>query len=416
VLLVDYVEFTSRLFEQNQFAIKYELDAMRAAFALIGSPVLARTVILIGGTNGKGSVACLVNAACMAAGLRTGLYTSPHLVEFRERVRVNGTPISQADCAELGSDLFARFSGRDATAEGLRALSFFELTTLLGFAHFARSGLDVLILEVGMGGRLDATNVMDADMCVLTSVSLDHQQYLGDTVAQIAVEKAAIARPGRPCVLHRQSGGFKELNDALGPWQPQLHVVDDGHNAPTWNVALATRAFELICSRHDISDSESARLSVAGFRRACWPARRQISHVEGTSWYIDGAHNEASIADIADWFLEHTAQHPQMPVIVGVSPGRDIGRVFRPLATCFVEVHIAPASPQRHVDPSDVVRGLQEAGWKGEFVCHRSAADAVKALRGRPQVACVGSLYLAGSVLEELGFTAETLRVYDGND
>lgn len=415
MLLVDYSEFTSRLFEQNQFAIKYDLHAMQAAMALIGAPVLAKTVVLIGGTNGKGSVACLVNAACLAAGLRTGLYTSPHLVDFRERVRVNGEPMSQAACVDIGSDLFARFSGRDAPAEGLRALSFFELTTLLAFTHFARSALDVLILEVGMGGRLDATNVVDAEICVLTSVSLDHQQYLGDTIAQIAVEKAAIARPGRPCVLHRKSGGFHELSDALTVWEPQLHVVDAGHNAPTWNMALATRAFALICSRHGISDGQSALFAAAGVRRACWPARRQISRVDNTTWYIDGAHNEASIADIADWFLEKAALYPQMPVIVGVSPGRDIGRVFRPLASCFSEVHMAPASAQRPVDPLVVLHGLQAAGWKGEFVAHRTAADAVKALRGRPHVACVGSLYLAGAVLGELGYTADTMRVYDAN-
>lgn len=410
---MDYSEFTTRLFEQNQFAFKYDLDAMRVAMSLTGAPALAKTVILIGGTNGKGSVACLVNAACMAAGLRTGLYTSPHLVEFRERIRVNGLPISKADCASLGSELFGRFSGRDAPAEGIRALSFFELTTLLAFKYFAQAELDVLVLEVGMGGRLDATNVVDADICVLTSVSLDHQQYLGDTVAQIAIEKAAISRPGRPCILHRQSGGFQELQNALGRLQPQLHVVDGGHDAPSWNAALATRAFELICARVGLSAADAAVYAAAGFRRACWPARRQISHLNGRTWYIDGAHNEASIADIAGWFREITSQSPPMPVVVGVSPGRDIGRVFRPLVDCFTEVHISPASPLRSVDSSDVIRGLKDAGWNCTFFCHPSAADAVQALQSRPDIACVGSLYIAGSVLAELGYAADTLRVYD---
>ncbi len=386
---------------------------MRVATSRLGLPVLAQTVVLIGGTNGKGSVACLLNAACLAAGLRTGLYTSPHLVDFRERIRVNGLPVSEAECTSLGSELFQRFSGRDAPAEGTRALSFFELTTLLAFAHFARSGLDVLILEVGMGGRLDATNVVDADISVLTSVSLDHQQYLGDTVSLIAVEKAAICRAGRPCVIHRNSGGFQELNQALIPWGPQIEVVEGGHDAPSWNQALATRTFELVCMRHGISADHAAEFAAAGFRRARWPARRHMIDVNGTTWFIDGAHNEASIADIAPWFQEIAAHYPRLPAVIGVSPGRDIVRVFTPLANCFDEIHVVPASAQRSVDPAEVANALKGAGWKSSFVCHDSAADAVKALQGRPKIACVGSLYLAGSVLQALGNTADTLHVYD---
>jgi dihydrofolate synthase / folylpolyglutamate synthase len=413
---LNYAEFTTRLFEQNQFAIKYDLEAMREAVALLGLPTLARTVVLIGGTNGKGSVACLLHAACLAAGLRTGLYTSPHLVDFRERIRLDGTPISQADCARLGGELFRRFSGRDAPAEGLRALSFFELTTLLAFAKFARSDLDVLILEVGMGGRLDATNVVEPDISVLTSVSLDHQQYLGDTVAQIAREKAAIARSGKPCVLHRSSGGFEELHTSVADFRPQVHVVDGGENAPEWNRALAARTFELIAARHGISGAACASLVLLGFRRARWPARRQVAMNGATKWFIDGAHNEASIADIAPWFRDVASRVGHLPAVVGVSPGRDIGAVFRPLADCFAEVHVVPASSQRSVDPMDVVAGLEQAGWKGPFLCHPSASDAVRALHGHPHIACVGSLYLAGSVLQALGHTPESLNVYSQDE
>lgn len=409
---MNYAEFTTRLFEQNQFAIKYDLEAMREAVALLGLPTLANTVVLIGGTNGKGSVACLLHAACLAAGLRTGLYTSPHLVDFRERVRVDGIPISEADCASLGGELFRRFSGRDSPVEGLRALSFFEITTLLAFTKFACSDLDVLILEVGMGGRLDATNVVEPDISVLTSVSLDHQQYLGDTVALIAREKAAIARNGKPCVLHRSSGGFEVLHAAIAEFDPQIQIVDGGDDAPGWNRALASRTFEMIATRHGIREEACASLLLSGFGRARWPARRHVTVNGGTTWFIDGAHNEASIADIAPWFRDVAGRVGRLPAVVGVSPGRDIGVVFRPLADCFAEVHVVPASAQRSVDPIDVVAGLEQAGWKGPFFCHSSASDAVRTLGVCANVACVGSLYLAGSVLQALGHTPESLSVY----
>src|ERR1700680_2608495 len=192
---------------------KFDLAHMRVLLAALGHPENRFPTLLVAGTNGKGSTAATLASILRASGLKTGLYTSPHLVRINERIRLNGEPIGDDDFAMLHDVV-------DRTAERLLGEgdlpwhpSFFEMLTAMGFEYFARIRPDIVVLEVGMGGRLDATNVVEPRLSVITDIALDHQKYLGETVSEIAREKAGIIRPGGIVVTLPQ---LPEANDVIG--------------------------------------------------------------------------------------------------------------------------------------------------------------------------------------------------------
>src|ERR1700687_2413691 len=192
---------------------KFDLAHMRVLLAALDNPERRFPSVLIAGTNGKGSTAATLASILQASGLRTGLYTSPHLVRINERVKIEEEPISDGDFA-LVHDLVDRTAER-LVSEGELPWhpSFFEMLTAIGFEYFARRKVDIAVLEVGMGGRLDATNVVEPRVSVITDISLDHQKYLGDTVKEIAGEKAGIIRPGGVVVTLPQQ---PQANDVIG--------------------------------------------------------------------------------------------------------------------------------------------------------------------------------------------------------
>lgn len=194
-------------------AHKFDLAHMRVLLAALGHPESGLRTVLVAGTNGKGSTAATLSSILQASGLKTGLYTSPHLVRINERIRLNGKPIADDEFALLHDVV-------DRTAERLVVEgdlpwhpSFFEMLTAMAFEYFARSHPDLVVLEVGMGGRLDATNVVEPQLGIITDISLDHQKYLGETIAEIAGEKAGIIRPRGVVVTLPQ---LPEANDVIG--------------------------------------------------------------------------------------------------------------------------------------------------------------------------------------------------------
>ena len=194
-------------------AHKFDLAHMRVLLAALGNPEKSFPSVLIAGTNGKGSTAATLASIAQAAGLKTGLYTSPHLVQINERIRINGAPISDDDFA-LIHDVVGRTAERLVSESDLPwHPSFFEMLTAMAFEHFARVHPDLVILEVGMGGRLDATNVVEPRLSIITDIALDHQKYLGDTIREIAREKAGIIRPGGVVVTLPQ---LADANDVIG--------------------------------------------------------------------------------------------------------------------------------------------------------------------------------------------------------
>lgn len=191
-----YVSAVAYLYRLQKHGIKLGLETMTALMGRLGMPQARYRTLHIAGTNGKGSTAAMVASVLQAAGYRVGLYTSPHLVEFRERIRVNGEMIAESQVAQLTEQL------QSLCLPDLSP-TFFEYTTAMALQHFAEARVDVAVLEVGLGGRFDATNVVTPMACAVTTIALDHQDYLGTTLSSIAFEKAGIIKPGVPVVLGR---------------------------------------------------------------------------------------------------------------------------------------------------------------------------------------------------------------------
>ena len=187
---MDFAELKQLLFARGNFGVKLGLERMREACALLGTPERGAPVLHVAGTNGKGSTCAFAEASLRAAGLRTGLYTSPHLNHFCERIRIAGEPISEERACELLEEVRRRIPW----ALGDPGLTFFEIVTLMAFLAFRE--VDVAVVEVGLGGRLDATNVVAPRACAISALGLEHTKYLGPTLAHIAAEKAGILRPG----------------------------------------------------------------------------------------------------------------------------------------------------------------------------------------------------------------------------
>ena len=318
---------------------KFDLAHMRVLLAALGNPENRFPTVLVAGTNGKGSTAATLASILQASGLKTGLYTSPHLVRINERIRLNGEAIADDDFALL-HDVVDRTAERLVTEGDLPwHPSFFEMLTAMGFEYFARSRPDMVVLEVGMGGRLDATNVVEPRLSIITDIALDHQKYLGETVAEIAREKAGIIRPDGLVVTLPQ---LPEANDVIGnailnagaravnavPYMPPVSPGSDQWTALSgqWqrypldvmgteimvesplvgrhqlrNLALAiAAAVEL----HDEGDLRITPETIAqGIRQTHWPGRFHVVPAAGDNpeFVFDVAHNPAGA-----WALRST--------------------------------------------------------------------------------------------------------------
>ncbi|MFU8807078.1 MAG: bifunctional folylpolyglutamate synthase/dihydrofolate synthase, partial [Bradymonadaceae bacterium] len=307
-----YGEFLARLYGQNQFAIKLGLDTIRTALLEEGSPERRAPAILVAGTNGKGSTSAYLGAILQAHGLMVGLYTSPHLVDLRERFRIGGRPVSEALAFEVGGDVLSRY----ATPTSRRgALTFFELTTLMAAMIFSRASVDVAIYEVGLGGRLDAVNGIEPALSVVTTIDLDHQQYLGDTLEAIASEKCGIFRETAPAIV-----GFQTHRSALeicrerAPHEVEVagEDFDEGdlggaiEHAP--QVMRKNAAAAYAAARRYLGPDFDAIRAKEGLESARWPGRLDVRelNVAGCGrrrFLLDAAHNPAGVTALME-FIE----------------------------------------------------------------------------------------------------------------
>lgn len=397
-----YLQLLARLEATPQAAFLFGLDAMRAAVEAEGLQRPARYVVIVAGTNGKGTVASTLHAMCVGAGLKTGIFTSPHLVDYRERIRINGEAISEEALVRIASPLVDRW-GATSAAEP-RPLSYFEMGALLALAAFQDACCDVAILEVGLGGRLDATNVIDADLAILTSISLDHTEYLGSTLAEIACEKAAVARPGRVAFVHDAHGGVQELREALTEIGAEVRVVESSSTAPAvTNGALASSGFAWIADAMGFDPEPGLRWGVANVR---WPGRQEQCSVEGRTLTIDGAHNPESVAALERW-LRSLALAPQ-PAIVSLSGGRSVRESLWPVRE-FVTRWVVCAPDFARARPAHEVAAELRALEANEahprpVDLYPSVAQAYDATRDLGDALVFGSLYLVGEVYLSMGF------------
>lgn len=399
------------------------LERIEALLDAIGRPEQSFSIAQVGGTNGKGSISAMLAAILQAAGRRVGLYTSPHLCHYRERIRVDGRPISEADFVDGVEALGTLIARLDATV--------FEAGTALALDHFCRERVDVAVLEVGLGGRLDATTVGRPRVAVIGPVDYDHQHELGDTLALIATEKAAIIRSGvafsarqdpeAAAVIERRAA---EVGVPLLREGPELRVAPLGFTLEAQRLDLegtGWRMSDVACGLLGVYQPSNALLAAAaarelgadepaireGLRRARWPGRFQIFRRDPLV-ILDGAHNPAGARALA---ASLGAYFPGRPVtfVVGVLADKDAGGILaalRPLAARFVLT--APANP-RAAAPG-ALRALLSAHTSVDVA--RSAPEALaRALAAAAGgIVCVaGSLSLIGDVLASSGDRQDVL-------
>jgi len=391
-----------------------KLERVRAALQILGSPERTYPSLLIAGTNGKGSTAAMVHAALGAAGKRAGLYTSPHLVNFTERVRVGPAEIARADVVRLVERIRAQV---DVAGTGL---TFFEVTTVLALLAFAEQRVAVAVLEVGLGGRLDATNVVEPIASAITAIDFDHEDYLGDTLDAIAREKAGVMRAGRVTVL-----GAALAPEALTALLDEArrrdaHIVEaseetelplalsGGHMRR--NAAVACGLIEAMGAAEPCLRVDRAAVT-RGLREVRWPARLAVVH-EDPRVVIDGAHNVQGARALRD----------ALPALVGARPVRLLFSALRDKHWREIAAVLAPLAREVVVSEVGGKRGLGGAELASAFapqVAPRIIADPADALarllaedRTTP-ILVAGSLFLAGMIYAELMARSGTRSVFD---
>ena len=428
---------------------KFDLAHMRVLLAALGHPEKSFASVLVAGTNGKGSTAAALASILQAAGMKSGLYTSPHLVHINERIQVNGEPIRDDDFALL-HDVVDRTAERLVTEGDLPwHPSFFEMLTAMAFEHFARVRPDVAVLEVGMGGRLDATNVVEPRVSVITDVALDHQKYLGNTIGEIAREKAGIIRPGGVVVTLPQ---LPEANDVIGntildqgaravnavPYVPPVSPGSTQYLVPSTqrnraigmlqqyplevlgekilvesplvgrhqlrNLALAIAAAEEL---HNQGFPQITPKAIErGIHETRWPGRFQVIPSDGSrpEYVLDVAHNPAGA-----WALRSTlsAAYAERPftMVFGVLRDKAVAEIAEILFPLAEQVIVTHANNPRSASVEEIRQAASRVA--GDI---REAADVASALVHAGKIAgnsglvvVTGSIYIVGEAMQQLG-------------
>jgi dihydrofolate synthase / folylpolyglutamate synthase len=409
-----YAEVAARLIARRAEGPRFGIDRMRLLAAALGHPERIVPCLHVAGTNGKGSVSAMLDAILRAAGWRTGLYTSPHLVHLGERVQVDRHPLTAEEIGAYVAELDP-IAARLGAADAADTPAFFELMTAMAFLQFARKACDVSVIEVGLGGRLDATNVVTPEVAVITSIAMDHCEILGDTLGRIAAEKAGIIKPGRPLVVGRVPAEAEEVIARLAAergapvrWVRRVYGEDLAAYPRTslegdyqrWNAATATLAAEALDARWRISPA----VIRAGLAAVDWPGRWQRTRAGGRLVILDSSHNPEGAAVLSSNLAQLVAETGQRPLVITGILGTVRARpLLAAIAEHAAEIVLVPPDQPRACSVEEL-RALIPAAFTGPVRGGRVAAlfpEPGRCTAGAPDgvVVVTGSLYLLGEVL-----------------
>jgi len=364
----------------------FNIDRMFALMEMLGNPQDKYPILHVAGTKGKGSVSALCASALRAAGCKTGLYTSPHLQDYAERIQVDGQPIPHADLAALVEEI------KPAVAR-IPYLTTFEITTALGFLYFARQGCNAAVIEVGLGGRLDATNVVAPRVSVITSLSLDHTLVLGDTLAKIAGEKAGIIKSGAPVVSSPQKDEaldvllrvadergchFTLVGRDLG-FEPLSHSID-GQTLRVWTPGLPPLNLAIpLLGSHQVENAATAYAALQvsgldapdeairqGFAAAKWRSRFEVARREPPIIF-ESAHNQDSFARMYQTLETYFPGRP-VYLILGASEDKNLAGMFAEMKSKIKRLFATRADHPRALEPQEICQIAAQAGVESEAV------------------------------------------------
>jgi dihydrofolate synthase/folylpolyglutamate synthase len=384
---------------------------------LAGDPHQKLRFIHVAGTNGKGSTCAMLESIYRAAGLRVGLFTSPHLVAFGERIQVNRKPIPEEDIVRLVENmrpLLARFSAEEHP-------TFFEVVTVIALQYFLEQQCDVVIWETGLGGRLDATNIVTPLASVITNIHYDHQKWLGHTLASIASEKAGIIKPGVPAITgatqpevleviraaaQANNSTLRQVSEAEADREPMCSIqvpLPGRHQRLNAAVALAT--VDAVQSAIPVE----ARAIQRGLESVRWAGRLQLERLaDGRIVLLDGAHNIGGMEMLARTLQDLKLERPTL--ILGILQDKDWAPMCRLIAPFAGKIFLVPVHSERTAPPQDLAGPCHEANPGVEVREFGSLKEALEGADEEPVLVITGSLYLIGEALERLGLSPDSPR------
>lgn len=407
----DAIQF---LYGLQLFGAQFGLENTLKLAALAGNPHTQLRFIHLAGTNGKGSTAAMLEGVYRASGLRVGLFTSPHLVSFAERIQVNRRMISEPEVVRLAGEIQPLLKQFSSDAHP----TFFEVVTVMALRYFAEQNCDLVIWETGLGGRLDATNIVTPLASIITNIQFDHERWLGHTLANIASEKAGIIKAGMPAITGAtEPEALAVIQEIARRRQSPLTLVtpDQTRRPPLdeielpllgWhqrlNAALALATVTALQATLPVSDAAVRE----GLSQVQWAGRMQLVKLpDGRKILLDGAHNPGGAATLRAALAEHfPGERPAL--ILGVLEDKNWHLMCEILAPLARRVLCVPVSSERTTASEMLVGICQHVSPKAEVRACASLADALRAVADEPFAVIAGSLYLIGEAMEQLHLAA----------
>ncbi len=403
-----YNEAMAYLFGLERFGWQLGLERMLALMADLGNPHRALRTVHVAGTNGKGSVCAMIASALSCSGARTGLYTSPHLLKAEERIRIDGAEIAEAEFVALINDLQPLFDKHQCT--------FFEAMTAIAFVHFQRCRVDMAVIEVGLGGRLDATNVLQPLLTVITQIDFDHTDHLGRTLEEIAAEKAGIIKPDTPCVAGPLPHAAAKVIYSKGGIIParrngRVSSLMITPNGSYFTLTVSGKTLDLtlpLAGPHQVANAcvaAQACLSlqmepaavIRGLREVQWPGRFQRL-CDAPLTILDVGHNLSGIRRVR-WMIDHFYPEKQVNLVLGVLKDKDYSAMVRWLPKRLQRVFTVSPASSRALPAGELAALISAAPAQS----YGSVAEAVTAAWGRTgpdgMICILGSHYLAAEAL-----------------
>jgi len=405
-----YADAIQSLYDLRLFGAKFGLENTVRLAALAGNPQDRLRFIHVAGTNGKGSTCAMLESIYRAAGLRVGMFTSPHLVSFAERIQVNRQFISEPEVVRLVNRLQKPLKEFPEDHHP----TFFEMITVMALIHFAEQNCDLVVWETGLGGRLDATNIVSPLASVITNIGIEHSEWLGDTVEQIAAEKAGIIKPGVPIITAARPGEGLEVIASVAAKQhapltsvdlaevnrPPLDTVELSLHGPhqRLNAATALAAVRVLGETIAVGD-DAQRQGLASVR---WPGRMErVQTASGRNLLLDGAHNPAG-AEALRVAIEAEFPESKPTIIFGVFKDKDSASMCHSLAPLAGRLLLTPVHSDRSEDPARLVAACREVNAHAGIEVCASLSEALEKTARDPFVVVAGSLYLVGEAMELL--------------
>jgi len=398
------------LYGLEQFGIKFGLENISTLVKALGHPERAFRSVHVAGTNGKGSVTAMVESVLRRAGYRSARYTSPHLVDLNERFFLGGRAVDSTTL-ERGLEKVRTIVADLRSSGSLEVFpTFFEVTTALAFELFRSADVEIAVCEVGLGGRLDATNVLAPDVCAITSIGLDHEKYLGTTLQQIAFEKAGIIKDGVPVVVGRLHPDARNTIAGVASVR-HAPLVDAARTDDVENMAIGLRgdhqlqnaavALKVIALLETKGFTIGREAIEEGFARVSWPGRLEVRRMaDGREVLLDAAHNPDGARALAAYVK--TSPFAGAPLVFAAMRDKDIDGILRALAPASGAVVMTRASSARAADPEHLAARLRSIDPSKSVEVVRSPADAVNAAWGiSKRIIVAGSIFLLGDLLKD---------------